>query len=1665
MLYKMHLFAVCFACSIAVFTQIAGAVPSQLAISPPGYGSGAGGTAVTIQARGLDTTGVTRVLFGDADATNVQVSALGAGEYSIACKSPSHWGGLCNVTVINPDLSSAMLADAYVFVPTSFDPAVSGALPCFSPTSGGKTVFALGQEAGLPFMAYTLTVGGATITGVKEYTVPGCIPLYSGVSPSHAAGLAGLGVQGYGELIPNCFIYSDSTGPVILSCNPVHDWDVGGAQVHIIAGNLSLTGKPTVTFGGVAAADVVVHPDFGGYLTCTAPPHAAGLVDIVVTNPDTQSGTLPGAFNYDSTYTPAPLSVTPNQGPGYLSNWVTISGTGFSPIGTTQVMFGEAQASGVFAGGDTTLTCYTPLHAAGTVDVVVTNPGGAVGTLANGYTFLPAITPVPTAISPATGQEAGGTRVMITGTGFMPGGTTQVSFGGVQLYTVQVEDAGDGSFRIVCQTPSHAPGVVDVVVTNPGDLTGTLVGGFAYMPQRPPAPAVVTPKEGTTLGGTQLTITGTGFTPYQPMRVTIDGVDATGLWVDDDSTLTCTTPAHSAGVVDVAVIAFDDSTGVLPGGFVYVEAPPPTVNAVTPNEGPATGGMMVTLAGAGFSSLYSNPVSTKVLFGGVEAANVNVVSDVCIQCYTPEHPSEVVDVAVVNPDGKTGTLSGGFTYVEVPPPSVVSLSPTHGLVIGGTTVTISGAGFCSLPGATSRVLFGGVEATDINVGGSNSISCKTPPHAAGSVDVVVVNPDGKTGALPNGYSYLNMMLPIITSIYFPMGYAVGGSYATIYGSNFSESGATRVSFGDVESPDVYVGNSGGNNLYIRCQIPPHAPGGVDITVYNPGGGTATLHNGFTYILGPPPGLDKIVPAEGLVGGGTPVLLSGSQYGKLGTTRVVFGGADATEVEVLSDSSIFCISPPHAAGTAEVVVVNSDGQTATLPDAFNYRGPASAIVRVDVDNRSGNEDGARWETAFTSVQAGIDAVKATGEPGEVWVAEGTYTTAGNTVVAMAPFCDLYGGFAGNETLRDQRDTKAHDAVIDGEGVHACVYGADNARLDGFTITRGNGPARSGVSGTLAALISSIGSYSDIDHLLAIDNAGVSPTFADCLISGNGSSCAVMVNMADFEKPSNPLIIGCSFSDNGVSSYAVLNGDVNGTVSRVRMTDCSFARNFIGVVNLGSGAGCSPTISRCVFSANKNAGLMALSITGSCRPRLENCLFTAHTRGVLNVMSPYSASAGLDLDNCTIAGNPTRRDVIDAPIFAGAVRLANCIVWDNGGVLATQNSPAKASYCDVQGGYPGTGNLDADPLFVNPAAGNFQLQTASPCADTGTADGAPTVDLLGAPRPQRAGMDMGAYEVPNPVPAPDVVGQTQDAAAEVLAGAGFAVGTVRQGYNLAVPVGTVLSQRPVGGALVQPGSAIDLVLSRGGIAVPDVVGKQQPAAEAVITNAILIVGTVTQQYSATVPVGVVVAQTPTAGASVLPSAAVDLVVSRGVQPSVMPDVLGEPQTQAETAVTAAGLALGPITQDFNNTVAAGNVIAQSPAAGTELPQGTAVSIVVSLGPPSAVEPVEGEGEPADTGKLRQQLAAAYASADVNGDGRLSLEEALSAVTELTRNTFEALDTNADGQLTPDELGADTGTGCRGTKGAVGPSDWGRQMGDLFLLALGSMGLAVMFTHRRP
>ncbi len=215
---------------------------------------------------------------------------------------------------------------------------------------------------------------------------------------------------------------------------------------------------------------------------------------------------------------------------------------------------------------------------------------------------------------------------------------------------------------------------------------------------------------------------------------------------------------------------------------------------------------------------------------------------------------------------------------------------------------------------------------------------------------------------------------------------------------------------------------------------------------------------------------------------------------------------------------------------------------------------------------------------------------------------------------------------------------------------------------------------------------------------------------------------------------------------------------------------------------------------------------------------------------------------------------------------------------------------------------------------------------------------------------AAVDLVVSLGPQPMAVPDVVGLAQAAAESAVTGTGLSVGAITTQYSDTVPAGSVISQNPVAGTEVLPGSAVDLVISLGPqpVAVPDVVGLAQAAAESAVTGAGLDVGTVTTQYNDTIPAGSVISQNPAAGTELLPGSAVDLVISLGPQPVAVPNVVGLTRTAAESAVTGAGLDVGTIITQYSDTVPAGSVISQNPAAGTEVLPGSAVNLVISLGP---------------------------------------------------------------------------------------------------------------------
>jgi len=168
-----------------------------------------------------------------------------------------------------------------------------------------------------------------------------------------------------------------------------------------------------------------------------------------------------------------------------------------------------------------------------------------------------------------------------------------------------------------------------------------------------------------------------------------------------------------------------------------------------------------------------------------------------------------------------------------------------------------------------------------------------------------------------------------------------------------------------------------------------------------------------------------------------------------------------------------------------------------------------------------------------------------------------------------------------------------------------------------------------------------------------------------------------------------------------------------------------------------------------------------------------------------------------------------------------------------------------------------------------------------------------------------------------------------------------------------------------AYTASGATLTQTITEPQIAVPNVVGDTQAAATTAITGAELVVGTVTTASSATVASGSVISENPSAGTNVSSGSAVNLVVSTGPAQVAVPNVVGDTQAAATTAITGAGLVVGTVTMASSATVASGSVISENPSAGTNVSSGSAVNLVVSTGPAQVAVPnVVGDTQAAAT-----------------------------------------------------------------------------------------------------
>ena len=230
-----------------------------------------------------------------------------------------------------------------------------------------------------------------------------------------------------------------------------------------------------------------------------------------------------------------------------------------------------------------------------------------------------------------------------------------------------------------------------------------------------------------------------------------------------------------------------------------------------------------------------------------------------------------------------------------------------------------------------------------------------------------------------------------------------------------------------------------------------------------------------------------------------------------------------------------------------------------------------------------------------------------------------------------------------------------------------------------------------------------------------NRGSSPTLTDCTFSGNSASGGGGGMSND---GSTPILTNCTFSNNSAEFNG---GGMSNSNSSPTLIDCAFSANVATghiwshdlETEPGDGGGMfnyesNPILANCTFSGNsawKGGGMY----NGASRPTLNNCTFSGNSAqsrlgaGIAGGM--YNGASSPVLTNCTFAQNSAKNGnalVCDSheQKYPSNVELVNCILWDDGDEIRNNDgSTIKITYSNIQGGFSGKGNIDADPLFAN------------------------------------------------------------------------------------------------------------------------------------------------------------------------------------------------------------------------------------------------------------------------------------------------------------------------------------------------------------------------------
>jgi hypothetical protein len=807
---------------------------------------------------------------------------------------------------------------------------VTGVVPDEGPAAGGTSLTVTGSGFAGPV---AVLVNGVPATDVA---VDASLARLTCRTPAGTAGTVDVSVVSPATgTATKVAAFSYRAAPAISGIAPASGVLAGGTAVTI--DGTGFRGAVSVAFGGRTATDVSVNAP-GTRITCVTPPGTqAAAVAVTVTS--SLHGTVTRADGYRYNPLPQILAVAPASGPRAGGTALSIDGSAF--VDVTSVQVGGVAATNVNVDPNgTRITCVTPSSAtSGLRDVVVISSTHGAATAAGAFRYNDP--PALQSIAPASGPLAGGTAVVLTGTNLF--GALGVTFGNAAATGVTGNASGT---RIDCTVPGASVAApVDVRVTSASHGVVTQANGYTY--NALPEITNVAPPNGRQSGFTPLTIDGAGF--GGTVTVSVGGSPATSVSVNvTGSRITCLTPAHAEGSVNVVVTS--TTNGVRTAANAYAYNPLPAISSVTPSSGPQAGNTTIQIAGTSFENL------TSVTVGGASATGVTVNgAKTQITCVTPFSATAGARNVVVT-SASHGVATGTNLFTYNPPPQVGAVAPASGKLNGGTAVTITGSNFVNV----TAVAFGSNPANGVVVNGPTQITCSTPASGAqGPVNVIITSSTHGVGTGSNAYTY--NPFPTIGSVTPPTGLLAGGQPVVILGSGFN--GTVNVTFGTRLATGVSASVSG---TRIDCTSPPGVTAAVvDVEVSSSTHGSAVSLGAFTY--NPTVAISSVTPSAGPLAGGNSVTVTG--VGFVGTMNVTIGAAPATSVVLLSPNQLSCVVPAQPAGRKDVIITSSGSGAGARFAAYRYvAGPPSfaapagfatgldpSAVKTADTNRDGSPD--------------------------------------------------------------------------------------------------------------------------------------------------------------------------------------------------------------------------------------------------------------------------------------------------------------------------------------------------------------------------------------------------------------------------------------------------------------------------------------------------------------------------------------------------------------------------------------------------------------------------------------------------------------------------------------------------------------------------------------